>query len=236
MPHINFMELTVVIKKNWFTRPPQPHAGDVTALVTILFYVLALTFLNNLHGAEAWMPASRVAVFQKHEWWRLWTTLLAHGDMSHLLNNSLMFIPLTYLLTAYFGVWFFPVLGILMGGLINYIVLQTLPVNATLIGMSGVVYWMGAAWFTLFMIIDRRKNLKFRFANVLFLMLMLFLPETYYPHVSYLSHFVGFVLGVLSALGLYWLHRHRFEAAEEKEYIFDEGEEEFEKFSSAIDQ
>ena len=111
--------------------------------------------------------------------------------MGHLMNNALLFIPLAYLLTAYFGAWFFPILGLFSGGLINSIVLGTMPPETQLIGISGVVYWIGGAWLTLFLLIDRRKNFSLSFRECAFLMLMLFIPETYWPHISYASHFAA---------------------------------------------
>ena len=63
-------------------------------------------------------------------------------------------------------------MALLLGGLINAVVLQTMAPETFLIGISGVVYWMGAAWLTLFLLVDRRKIFKRRFAYALFLALL----------------------------------------------------------------
>jgi rhomboid protease GluP len=220
--HIQEMEPQVVIRENWFSRPPKKVAKTVTILMSFLLFISGVYYLQNIFQLQDLMSASADSVFHKKEYWRLWTTLFAHGDMGHLMNNALLFIPLTYLLAAYYGPLFFPVFGLLLGGLTNAIVLSTMPAYTQLIGISGVVYWMGGAWLTLFLIIDRRKNLKYRFANVLFLMLMIFIPETYWPHISYLSHFVGFVFGILSAITLYYIKREQFLKAEVVEYIYED--------------
>lgn len=174
----------------------------------LILFALGFAYLTGTFQSESWMPATGENIFQKHELWRLWTSLFAHADIGHLISNAALFIPLTYLLSGYFGVVAFPILGIFFGGMINLLVLTTLPAQVKLIGMSGVVYWMGAMWLTLFLLIDRRKSLKRRFAGSLFVAVVLFGPETYKPEVSYLSHLVGFVFGIFSA-GLFYLARRQ---------------------------
>lgn len=216
------MEKLILIKENWFTRPPHPRAGDLTALLALVFFGLSFLYLSGFESAQSWMAASKQSVFQDHQYWRLWTTLFAHGDREHLVNNALLFFPLAFLLMSYFGSVLFPLIGFALGGVVNFLVLWTMPLGVSLIGISGLVYWMGAVWFTLFVLIDRRKNFKVRFGNALFLTLMLFVPETYKPQVSYMSHFIGFMLGIVSALVYYSLNRSRFAAAEVLEVVEDE--------------
>ncbi|MBC7467566.1 MAG: rhomboid family intramembrane serine protease, partial [Bdellovibrio sp.] len=104
---------------------------------------------------------------------------------------------------------------------VNLIVLKTMPLTTSLLGISGVVYWMGAAWLTLYLLIDRRKKLRYRFAIALFLCLTLFIPDKYQPQISYLSHFLGFIAGIISAFIYYGLNHKRIQAAEKIEYIYD---------------
>lgn len=192
-------------------------------ITSLLVFASFGYFIDLLHARD-WMTASPRQVFGDGEYWRLWTTLFVHADLEHLLSNTLLFLPLVYLLTAYFGLWLFPVVGFFIGGLTNWLVLKTLPLSATLVGVSGVVYWMGAAWFTLYYLIDHRKNPKARFANILFLTLMLFVPETYKPQVSYLSHFIGFGFGVISAYTYYYINQAAFRRAEVIETIYEDNE------------
>jgi len=185
-------------------------------------YLATYTYLNGKLGADQWLAATPESVFLKHQYWRAWTTLFVHGDAGHLGSNLFLFAPLCYWLTGYFDLLFFPVAGFVIGGLVNLLVLKTMPAQATLIGVSGVVYWMGAAALTLFLLVDRRHSLKRRFSTALFLFLMLFVPDTYMPQVSYSSHLFGFLAGVPSAALLYAWRRKDFEKAEVKEIIFDE--------------
>lgn len=188
---------------------------------------MALFFLSyaqwvDLFAAQDWMTATPDLVFNKHQYWRAWTTLFAHGDMEHLLSNSLLFIPLTYLLISFYGFWLFPLFGIFIGGLTNFIVLKTLPDFTTLLGISGVISWMGAIWLMLYILIDRRKKWRYRFSIALFLTLMLFIPEKYTPNVSYLSHFIGYVLGLISGLLFYLIKKEKFLKAEVTLYQHEE--------------
>ena len=213
------MAARVRVRENWFTQKPNSYAWNLVIFLGALLASVAAFYLTGSSGAAEWMPATGEAVFGKREYYRLWTTLFAHGDFSHLLSNSFLFFPLAYFLSAHFSLFVFPVLAIALGGLTNFLVLKTLPPGVTLIGISGVVYWMGAAWLTLFLLIDRRERLRRRLGTALFLFLMLFVPERIRPEVSYLSHAVGFLSGMLSALVIYAWNRKKYAAAEIRERI-----------------
>ncbi|MES3039263.1 MAG: rhomboid family intramembrane serine protease [Bdellovibrionota bacterium] len=215
--------ITVIIK-NWMTRKPKWYAQLVTVIMTSILLLASSVYLKELYGANDWMPASRELVFGHHQYWRAWTSLFAHADIEHLLSNAFLFIPLAYLLTGYFGYWVFPAAGIFLGGIINLFVLQRMPWEIHLIGISGVVYWMGAVWLTLFLLVDRRESIKRRFAKVLFITVVLFIPQTYKPQVSYFSHFIGYFFGIASALVIYYVNRQKFIDAEVTRFIPDEDE------------
>lgn len=216
------MEPRIVIKENWLTKKPTSIASLVTFVFTLLVLVTSLIYFRNSFHAQSWMSANQVDVFVHHQWWRAWTALFVHADFLHLLSNAVLLVPLTFLLSGYFGVLFFPIFAVFVGGLINLLVLLTLPAQTSLLGISGVVYWMGAAWLTLYLLIDTRDNLRRRFAHALFLSVILFIPETYKPQISYLSHLFGFIAGTISGFALFALRHKQFIAAEVKEYIYDE--------------
>lgn len=212
------------ITENWLTKKPSEAAFYVASLLTSLLLLSGFLYLSGRLHASEWMPASPHDVFVGAQIWRLWSALFAHADMGHLMNNALMFFPLTYLLVGYFGFYLFPILGMLMGGIINFLVLKSMPPESSLIGISGVVYWMGAVWLTLFVLIDSRKSLRRRLSIALFLSIVLFAPETYKPQISYLSHLLGYILGIASGALYYLIHRKKFLAAEVREEIFEESD------------
>ena len=94
-----------------------------------------------------------------------------------------------------------------------------MPPGSELLGVSGVVYWMGAVWLTLYFLLETRDRLSKRFIKTIGIALVLFVPETYHQDVSYLSHFIGFVFGILFALAYFQLHRKEFKDAEVVELI-----------------
>lgn len=201
---------------NWYTRKVQPLGFMVTGLVLIL--VLGLCLID-WSSNQLSFSASRDLVFSQKEYWRLWSALFAHGDLGHLFGNLFLFVPFAFLLTGYFSVSLFPMLGFLFGGVINALTLLTMPMQTQLLGISGLVNWMGSLWLTLFFLIDRRSSLRKRFAVSLFSSLVLFAPQEYKENISYISHVIGFGLGIITGLIYYALHRKDFLAAEVVEEI-----------------
>lgn len=168
------------------------------------------------------MTASHDMIFKDHQWWRAWTTLFAHADEKHLLSNVFLFSILGYFLNGYFGVLIFPIMAFLFGGLTNLIVLHSAPAEMQLIGVSGVVFWMGGAWLALYFALERRKSLLQRSLRAVGVGLLLFMPaEAFDPSISYKTHFVGFVLGVLFGFFYFLIRRSYFRSAEIYEELAD---------------
>ncbi|MBC7464442.1 MAG: hypothetical protein H7256_00490, partial [Bdellovibrio sp.] len=131
------MEPIQVIHENWLTRRPNPKAVFVTLGMTLLVFVTSYFVLAGLFQADINLIASPEFVFEKHNYWRAWTTLLAHADSEHLISNAFLFIPLTFLLYGYYGAMLFPATGLVIGGFVNLIVLKTMPLTTSLLGISG---------------------------------------------------------------------------------------------------
>lgn len=211
--------------QNWLTLRPKPGAFEGTFLLVAFLVFASLAYFTNLGGAGEWMPASANLVFRDHQYWRLWTTLLAHADFGHILANLFLFVPFSYFLLGHFGFVFFPLGGFFLGGLVNLIVLKTMPPDTLLIGASGWVHWMGAASLTLYLLIDKRDSLRRRVAKVAVIAAVLFLPESYKQDVSYMSHFVGFLLGVPAAAFTYRLHRKSIRLTDVYTLVVDDPED-----------
>jgi len=203
-----------VVVETWLSKKPKYDAFPVTFFLTLIVLIFSFSFFSDFLHAEDRLAATQQLVFEKHEIWRAWTTLFVHADLGHLMSNAAFLIPLTFFLSGYFGPRLIPILSVLSGGLINLVVLKTMPATTLLIGISGVVYWMGSVWLSLYVLIDRRVRLRRRLAQALFLSVVLFAPEAYKPEVSYLSHLLGFVFGVLCGSVIYLVGRKKFIAAE----------------------
>lgn len=216
------MEIKTYIKENWLTKEPTREGLNPTLYLMSLLLLASFIYLNNFFSSQSWMSASGEEVFAKKEWWRLWTTLFAHGDLPHILSNLFLFFPFSYFLIGYFGPYFFPLVGFLVGGLVNFIVLKTMPEHVSLIGVSGVVYWMGGAWITMSWLIDTRETFMRRLVKAGAVSLILFMPDSFKPEVSYMSHFLGYFFGVISAAIFYRLYKRKFKSAEVIEEICDD--------------
>lgn len=214
------MEIRSRLTATWLSRRARKGAADLTCGLVAVLVLASFAYLNGVAGADRLLGASGAAVFARHEYWRAWTTLFAHADLGHLLANLFLFAPFSYFLLGYYPRWFFPALAFLEGGLLNFAVLATMPPESVLVGVSGVVYWMGAAWLTLYLLIEKRDPWRRRFGKVVIVTAALFLPETVRSEVSYLSHYLGFGLGIVSAVLLFWARRTQFRAAERRELQF----------------
>jgi rhomboid protease GluP len=206
------MYLKSYISKNWLTQKISPMASTITLILVFLLILLSVYYWTNSNGKL--LTASYEQVYHHKDYWRLWTSLFIHADFLHLASNLFLFIPFAYFLTGFYSWWFFPLSAFIIGGFLNALVLLSLPVHVTLMGVSGVVYWMGASWMLLAFLIDKRESKKLRGLRLLAVTLMLFMPDTYQPQISYLSHGVGFILGLITSSLYFHLQKEVFKKQE----------------------
>ena len=189
----------------------KPNDGNIFIAV-FSFLMLLAVFLFSGRNFEA----SGFLIFDRGEWWRAFTTSLMHADFMHLGHNALFFTVFAVLLNTYFGWFMFPVMSFLMGGLINLLTLAFYPKEITLVGISGVIYFMASFWMTSFVMIERNRRLNHRLIIATGISLALFCPDLMHleAKVSYLSHALGFALGIPSALIWFWWHKNEIRAKE----------------------
>lgn len=212
-----------VIRRTWLSRAPSTRSGILIGWLLLLLILSSVFYWTDLWGLESLMPASGQAVFEKKEYWRLWSALFAHGDVKHLLSNCLTFFVVGYFLIGYFSLWFFPVAGFFVGGVVNYLTLKTYPPAVNLIGVSGVVYWMAGAWLILYFLLDLRKTKMQRALRALGVAIGIFMPASAFdPSISYMAHLLGFVFGIISGGIYYVFNRARFRKAVKVEYITED--------------
>lgn len=210
-----------VIRRTWLSRKPDPTAQLTVALATAFLVLASFAYWRTVAGP--WMSATPAQVFGEKQYWRLWTTLFAHADFGHLAANSVLFVCLGYFLRGYFGTRVFPLAAVLFGGITNFFSLQTYAPEVTLVGASGMVSWMGGAWLTLYFALNRQISPFQRALRSVGVALLLFAPsETFDAQISYRTHAIGFVLGVLWGGWHFWRNAERFRAAEVVETITEE--------------
>lgn len=211
-----------VLRETWLTRNPRPDAFFVTMLTTLVLVLVSLCLQVGVGISKDLFSASGESVFGRHEYWRLWTTIFAHADLGHLLSNTYLFFILGFFLYGYFGWTVFPAAALLGGAVANWLVIPTYDPKITLIGASGVVYWMGGAWLTLYYLLSRQKNWMHRLVRTLGVAILLFMPaESFEPSISYRTHLAGFAVGTVSGLLQYATHYRTYRAAERYETIVD---------------
>lgn len=186
--------------------PPSPlwSRPNPNALIFSLLTVLACVLLSVLYwqrnGYSLLLAATGNQVFESKEYWRLFTTVFIHADMKHLISNMYMLSLLGYFVAGYFGFIIFPIATTFFAGVINLIAIKTYDPNVVLLGASGLVYLLAGFWFAMYVIIERQRPFIARVVRVIGVALVVLFPTTFEPEVSYRTHFIGFVVGILIAI------------------------------------
>lgn len=217
----DFIRTQRVLVWTWLMGRPDVIAFPIAALSTLLLVAMSF-WIWSIPGALSEAAVSQDGLFVEGHWWSLWTALFAHADIAHLLSNVMMFFIFGLLLNGYFGFLVFPVFPLILGGLTNFLVVMESPPTLRLLGMSGVVFWMGGFWLTMYFYLSRHLSVAQRILRTFGITLILFVPsEAFDPQVSYRAHFIGFLLGLVSA-GIYFqLQKSKFRAAEYFEEVSD---------------
>jgi rhomboid protease GluP len=217
---------TYSVRETLLSRKPREWSLEITALFLSMIMGISLLAWRNGAALLPTLAATSEGVLKRGEYWRLLTAIAVHGDVMHVLSNAILLSLFTYLLFGYFGFWVFPVMSLAMAGLTNYISLLTYPPAVTLIGASGLVYWMAGFWLSMYLLVERSVGPGKRALRVACLALLVLLPSTFQANVSYRTHAIGLGLGVVSALVYFRRNRESIRAAEvvELEEPFDDSE------------
>jgi len=207
--------LVPVVKLTFLSDRPRPAAALAAAFIVLASTAASLAYWRADPNADFPLVATGNAVFSKHEIWRLVTTVFVHSGPEHLLANTLLLIVLSYLLFGYYGWLVFPGLALAGATAANWVALLTYPPEIRLMGASGMVYWMGAFWLSLYIAIDTRIGVGGRLLRAVGFALAIFFPTTFSPGVSYRTHAFAFALGLAAALPYFLANRRRFREAEQ---------------------
>ncbi len=145
--------------------------------------------------------------------------------MKHLLSNSVMLIVMSYFVYSHYGAKMYPFIAIIMGAFVNIFVLMTFKNEVAIVGISGVVYFLWGLWLTLYIKIQRHIPLGRRFMKVLIVGSFLLIPNVFEANVSHLSHFLGFIVGVLNGVIYYLLYKKDILSFEDWKYVADDEDE-----------
>jgi len=210
----------VVVRETHLSRKPNRGAGLVALGSLGVLTFMSVVYWTDAMGLGAALPASRSLVYGDGEYWRLFTTMGAHADLEHLLSNGIVLTVLAFLLYGYFGSGVYPASCVALGGLVTGLSISSYPAETRLVGASGLVYLMVAFWLTLYLLIERTQALHKRIVRAVGFGLIVLMPASIEPTVSYRTHAIGFAVGI--AYGLFYFSRHRetLRGAERRETVF----------------
>jgi rhomboid protease GluP len=212
-----------IVTETWLTKKPSADSFLFAGLMTAFLAIASLLYWHNIFGASSWMPVSQNSLNMNHQYWRLVTALFAHADEKHLLSNSFLFFILGGLCDAYYGKRIFPLFAFGFGALTNIIVVYLMPPETMLLGASGIVFWLGGFWLTLYFLIDLKHSVRQRILRALGVGLVLFFPaQAFDPSTSYSSHLLGFFFGIAFASIHYFLNRQKFLRAIRRQAVIED--------------
>ncbi len=206
--------------RTYLSKRKYPYGKQVAFILFACCVVLSNFYWDSSYGISELLLAKPSLVFGQGEYWRLLTSLFIHGDMDHLLSNSLMLMFLVYFVTSFYGYFIAIVMSLLMGSLINYLVLLTHTTDTGIVGISGVIYYLWGFWLVLYLFIDKRIGFIRRLINIMGVFFILLIPTTYSPQTSYLAHYIGLLVGGAIGLLYYPLRMKKFNAAQFYEYRY----------------
>ena len=140
------------------------------------------------------------ALFSRHEYWRLATSLFTHADLLHIVSNALIFLAFGWMLKAYFGFIAFPILPLIIGMASNLMTIALYDPNIKLIGASGMAFGMVSLWLVLYIRHDTDHSVPVRILRAVGFALAMMFPSTFDPQVSYLAHATGFGMGLIAGM------------------------------------
>ena len=202
------------IRGTLLTPRPAPGAAWVALASLWVIALFSAEYWHDVVGIADQLSASPSQVFQDGEWWRLLTTMLVHGDLPHLAGNALALGLLSYLVYGYFGPLAYPTISLLLGIVITALTLLWYPTDVTVVGISGLIYGLATFWLTSFFLIQRNHSWPKRLLRCFGFSLIMLIPTTVEPTVSYRAHAVGALVGIVAGIVHFYLRKDWIRAHE----------------------
>lgn len=197
------------IKESFLSERPRVRDFFPVFLYALLSTLLSIFYWLDPSIKSSW-GANADLVFHRWEWYRLLSGMMLHSNFRHLAANMLFLVPFGGLLTFYYGRRMFPVLAIVLGLINHALVLHTYPPNVFLNGSSGLLYVMFGLWLSLYYKVEVHLSTGKRWLRLIGFGLIMFIPSTVYPHVSYRTHYIGLLLGLVCGFIYAKIHEDDF--------------------------
>lgn len=212
------MEIEKKFTSNYLTSAKYPFAKLSAIFLLSICVIFSNFYWDKSYSISSQLHASGKLIFESHEYWRLFTTSLIHGDLQHLLSNCLMLYILTYFVTSFYGFFISVLWSLTMGMLTNYLVFLQYSENITLVGASGIIYYLWGFWLVLYLLIQKQMSLINRLLRIGAVFLILLVPTSYSPSTSYLAHYIGLIIGACNGVVYYMLFRKKIKTFEVWKY------------------
>lgn len=194
----------------------KPRRGAVAAVgwtLAVLAAVSALYWWGPREWADT-LPASGETVFEGGETWRLLTAMAAHADAIHLLSNAALLGWFIYLSFGAFGASLYPWCAVPAGALSLALTLEGYPPHLNVVGASGLLYLLAGSWLTLYVLVERRLSIWQRLLRVIGFSLVVLVPTSLRPEVSYRAHAIGLFIGICLGLAYFLARRDTIRSGE----------------------
>ncbi|MCR9205784.1 MAG: rhomboid family intramembrane serine protease [Halobacteriovoraceae bacterium] len=219
------MEIIKELKSTYLSKSHYKGA-KLGALLFLTVCALFSSFYWN-HELGDILLAKGTLIFGKGDYYRLLTSLFIHGDLKHLLSNSLMLLVLSYFVIEYYSLKTFALYSLSAGVLTNVITILFMKPEIGLLGASGVVYFLWSLWLTLYVLIQRTVPLSRRIMKVTAVTLFLLVPSSFDPQVSYMAHGVGFAVGIIFGMTHFFFFRKKIRSFEKYKYTVEYDDEDY---------
>ena len=219
------MELETELKETFLSKKKNEYGILVSTVFLISSLILSQLYWNPSLGLSEYLLASPVRVYDNSEYWRLFTSAFIHADLAHFLSNSLFLGLMGYFVSSYFGWVTFPIVAILMGAVINFIIVTSSIGDVGILGASGIVYWLWGFWLMMYFLIERKVTVTRRIMKIVAISLMVLVPTSYNPQTSYFAHFLGLILGLAIGTTHFFFNKKHFRSYERYEIIATEIDE-----------
>lgn len=157
----------------------------------------------TLHSLIAFGASSRDMVFGNGEWYRLFTSMLLHGNLLHIFCNGMALYFAGFVLEAWVGgAWFFVIffLSGLCGSLAS---VYYSPVHIVSVGASGAIMGLMSAAIVIGLKLPKGDPRKWKIGTILFSLIFALIPSSSVGmHIDYSAHTGGAICGVVLALFL----------------------------------
>ena len=173
-----------------------PRKKDLKTAVALYLLFFIINLLIAKYSNKSLFTMTNTGLFENLELWRPFTSLIVHGDVFHLFSNGFLFILFGWMLQSYFGPIVFPVFSFFIGMITNTLTILFYEPHIQLLGASGMIHGMVALWIIFYIKYDIDRALMMRVLRSFGFVLVMLVPSIFDPQTSYLSHGIGFGVGL----------------------------------------